>query len=91
MTDAKTGRPIGTFTVVPSVQMNGNMTVWMPGFAKTHHGGRFEFPLDSLGTQPHRVRIEAEDYRAAVSPIYATTPASRSSTPGWRKASGSKE
>jgi Carboxypeptidase regulatory-like domain len=72
VTDAQTGRPIGTFTVIPSVQMNGNMTVWMPGFAKTHHGGRFEFPLDSLGTQPHRVRIEAEDYRAAVSPTYAS-------------------
>ena len=72
VTDAQTGRPIGTFTVVPSVQMNGNMTVWMPGFAKIYHGGRYEIPLDSLGTQPHRVRIEAEDYRAAVSPIYAS-------------------
>ncbi len=69
--DAKTGRPIGTFTVVPSVESNANRIVWMLGFAKIHHGGRYEFPLEGMGTQPHRVRIEAEDYRAAVSPVYA--------------------
>ena len=45
--------------------------MWMPGFAKIHHGGRYEFPLEGMGTQPHRVRIEAEDYRPAISPIYA--------------------
>ena len=70
VTDAKTGRPIFTFTVVPSVQ-TGNTSVWMPGFAKIHHGGRYEFALEGMGTQPHRVRIEAENYRPAVSPIYA--------------------
>ncbi len=71
VTDARTGRPIGTFAVVPSVQMNGTITVWMPGFAKIHHGGRYEFPVEGMGTGPRRVRIEAEDYRAAVSPMYA--------------------
>ncbi len=70
VTDAETGRPVGTFTVVPGMGIGGDQTNWMPGFARTHHRGRYEFPFDGLGVQPLRARIEAEGYRAAISPFY---------------------
>jgi hypothetical protein len=63
--DADTGKAINAFTIVPGV-----MSIWMPGFAKTRHGGRYEFPFEGFGIQPRRIRIEAEGYRPAVSPLY---------------------
>jgi len=72
VTDAETGRPIETFTVIPGTVSLGaiNPWVWLLEFAKTHHGGRYEFSFDALGTQPKRVRIEAKGYLPAVSPVH---------------------
>ena len=63
--DAVTGTPIRSFTVIPGVK-----NVWMTFFAKTNHSGRYELAFDALGTDAHRIRIEAEDYRPAVSRYY---------------------
>jgi RNA polymerase sigma factor (sigma-70 family) len=67
VTDAQTGRPIGTFTVVPGI-VPGQL--WLLSSSKVHHGGRYEFNLDALGIQPKRVRIEARGYLPVTSPSY---------------------
>ncbi len=69
VTDAETGRPIETFTVVPGTEIGGP-TLWTVEFAKVRHGGRYEFSFSEMGTQPHRARIEAMGYLPAISPAY---------------------
>ncbi len=66
VTDAVTGRPIESFTVVPNVEPGG---ILMLEEARTHHGGRYVFS-DAQNGQPYRVRIEAKGYLPAVSPAF---------------------
>jgi RNA polymerase sigma factor (sigma-70 family) len=70
VTDAETGRPIETFTVVPGTKIGGP-TLWHAVFAKVHHGGRYEITFSHLGVQPHLVRIEAKGYLPATSDAFA--------------------
>jgi len=70
VTDAESGRPIETFDVVPGTVIGAITTLWHTDFAKTHHDGRYEFSFDALGTQPHKVRIEAKGYLPALSPAH---------------------
>jgi RNA polymerase sigma factor (sigma-70 family) len=70
VTDAESGRPIETFTVVPGTKIGGP-TLWHVVFAKVHHGGRYEIDFSHLGIQPHLVLIEAKGYLPATSDAYA--------------------
>jgi RNA polymerase sigma factor (sigma-70 family) len=70
VTDAETGLPIGTFTVVPAVQVDRRQFSWMYVFAKTFHEGRYELSFEDLGSQPKRARIEAKGYLPESSPGY---------------------
>jgi RNA polymerase sigma factor (sigma-70 family) len=70
VTDAETGRPIETFTVVAGTEIGVNNTLWHTDFNRIHHGGRYEISFDALGIQPHRVRIEARGYLPALSPAH---------------------
>jgi hypothetical protein len=82
--DAETGRPIGTFTVVPGTEIGGP-TLWHVEFAKVHHGGRFEMPFSHMGIQPHRVRIEARGYVPVTSPAYKSNAGEQVFDVGLRK------
>jgi thiol-disulfide isomerase/thioredoxin len=67
VTDADTGRPIDTFTVLPGIDWgNGRSPYWERQSARKESGGRFEVDF----TEPragHLIRIEAEGYLPASS------------------------
>jgi RNA polymerase sigma factor (sigma-70 family) len=69
VTDAETGEPIETFTVVPASQVEGP-PLWLVDFAKTQHGGRYDCSFEVMGTLANRVRIEAKNYLPAMTPVF---------------------
>ncbi len=66
ITDAATGLPIETFTVVPIVHPGD---ILMLDSARAHHGGRYVFS-EAQNAQPYTIRIEAKGYLPATSPQY---------------------
>jgi RNA polymerase sigma factor (sigma-70 family) len=66
VTDAATGLPIETFTVVPSVHPGDTLIL---DSAKVHRGGRYVFS-EVKYRQPYTIRIEARGYLSLTSPQY---------------------
>ena len=72
-TDAETGRPIETFTVIPGIVWQADPSTRSPTWerrnAEIHQGGRFELEFDH--PYPYRtIRIEAEGYAPAKSETF---------------------
>ena len=70
VTDAETGGPLETFTLIPGTEIGPNNTLWHTDFTRIHHGGAYEISFGFLGSQPHRVRIEARGFLPILSPAH---------------------
>jgi hypothetical protein len=70
VTDAETGGPLETFTLIPGTEIGPNNTLWHTDFTRIHHGGAYEISFGFLGSQPHRVRIEARGFLPTLSPAH---------------------
>lgn len=67
VTDAKTGQPIDRFVVVPVQELAENLLVTLRPSAKTQTDGQYLLGDLERTDVAHRVRIEAEGYRSALS------------------------
>jgi RNA polymerase sigma factor (sigma-70 family) len=66
VTDAASGKPVATFTVMPGVMDQGK-SLFLRYMARTGNAGRFEIIPLSGPSQTSLLRIEAPGYRPAVS------------------------
>ncbi|HTU26680.1 MAG TPA: carboxypeptidase-like regulatory domain-containing protein [Pirellulales bacterium] len=74
VTDAATGRPVATFTVVPVQDWGQECRVERNG-AREFSGGQYtwDFGINGAGAMVgRRLRIEAEGYRTAMSPLWSS-------------------
>ena len=69
VTDARTGRSIEQFTVVPVLEFNANLFHADREKAKEYSDGQYALDLERADVN-HRLRIEAEGYRTAMSDPY---------------------
>src|SRR5207244_416354 len=74
VTDAATGQPIDTISVIPGAQGAGSQTPqWARFNSGTQGNGAYEVALENSYFGPivgHHIRIEAEGYKPAVSPVF---------------------
>ncbi|HTU26679.1 MAG TPA: hypothetical protein VMF30_14825 [Pirellulales bacterium] len=68
VTDAVTGRPVETFDAIPVSEFDQECIV-QRGQAKHFTAGQYQLDLQNA-KNGHRVRIEAEGYRAAMSDVF---------------------
>ena len=70
VTDASTGEPIDRVTAIPVIEFRSNfLQVNRMGGMRTFPGGRFAIDFDRADFA-HRVRIEADGYRSAMSDAF---------------------
>jgi beta-lactamase regulating signal transducer with metallopeptidase domain/protocatechuate 3,4-dioxygenase beta subunit len=79
VTDAKTGKPIGQFTVVPGSEHRYGGPSWGWDEAKQCRDGQYAITLQKrklparLGQEVHYVRVEAKGYPATISRAFQPT------------------